>query len=843
MQDHDDDTPSAVQNSGTAPQSAGPEEASKGGEGGPLSHPSNAQFVQAVMGTPLPGTNALLCAIPGDPTAAGWYAKPVADADEQCPETANNYLNSSTFRPLPDGQSKARNERFAAYHFVLLDDVGTKIPIEKLAGFVPTWVIETSPGNFQWGIVLKEPITDLAAVSALQAAVVAAGLSDAGAKGAARWARLPNAINGKPKYQTDGQPFNCRLVQWNPDVVYTIDELTEALGLRLSAPSRSASAQSTPALATPSSSFGPSGVFKPKPPINPVVDALNARGLYKRELAPGKHDITCPWVTDHTDELDGGTAYFEPSAGYPMGGFCCQHSHGADYSIGQLIEELGVEPYNAIGKARIRTLDGQLNDVTAAAEFLLAETGEFFQNEGTIQRVHVDAQTGELMASVVNDQQLLTSLGAVAVWERRDQKSGFTRCDPPAKYVQAVLRAQEHQHLPVLRGLARQPYLRETDGQLVEVPGYDPISGIFSHFDASAYHFPEPTPEAAEAALAELQRLIREFHFAAEVDRSATLSAIITATLRPGLPVAPAYNITASMPGSGKSLLARLVSHFAAATASNPTGYPTSGEEAGKAILAALLSSPAAIIFDDMQTDWKPHSVMNRLLTSETIQDRVLGASRTATVSTRVLVLGTGNNIEPVGDMTRRVITIRLHPKTASPFDLTYEDDPVATIMAQRPAFIAHVLTIVRAWQAAGYPRSSGPSIASFNGRWDDFCRQPLIWLGLPDPAGSLIQQVRSDPYLEPLRGLLRAWISHFGEKSVTVRQVIAAAADNEALREALEDLPFNSGPTFDRNRFGYFLKRNLRRIVDGLELQDGDLTERKSWRAVRVGPEGGKGG
>ena len=75
-----------------------------------------------------------------------------------------------------------------------------------------------------------------------------------------------------------------------------------------------------------------------------VVAALKERGLYKTDLGSGKHDVTCPWVKDHTDSLDNGSAYFEPSAKYPTGGFRCHHSHGNLFHIRQLKEFLGISP-------------------------------------------------------------------------------------------------------------------------------------------------------------------------------------------------------------------------------------------------------------------------------------------------------------------------------------------------------------------------------------------------------------------------------------------------------------------------------------------------------------------
>jgi hypothetical protein len=57
------------------------------------------------------------------------------------------------------------------------------------------------PRKYQGGILFDEPITDGAVAVRLLNAVIDAGLCDAGATGPlSRWARLPVAINGKPKY-------------------------------------------------------------------------------------------------------------------------------------------------------------------------------------------------------------------------------------------------------------------------------------------------------------------------------------------------------------------------------------------------------------------------------------------------------------------------------------------------------------------------------------------------------------------------------------------------------------------------------------------------------------------
>ena len=85
--------------------------------------------------------------------------------------------------------------------------------------------------------------------------------------------------------------------------------------------------------------------------------------------------MTCPWVHEHTDELDTGAAYFEPDELYPVGGFCCQHSHRDKYHIRALLEFLGVRNAEARHKPLIRVVAGDLHRVVDAAEKELANRG------------------------------------------------------------------------------------------------------------------------------------------------------------------------------------------------------------------------------------------------------------------------------------------------------------------------------------------------------------------------------------------------------------------------------------------------------------------------------------
>jgi RepB DNA-primase from phage plasmid len=817
-------------------------EEGKGGEGGDFQI-TNAEFIAAVF-TDLPeGAFAAVCSKSGDPDLGGWLARRADQVANSLAAENNNYVGCSSFYPGDDGSFKARKARFSACHFLMLDDLGTKVPLDRLGGFELSWLIETSPGNHQGGIILAEPLADAAAAVRLLNAVIDSGLCDAGATGPlSRWARLPAAINGKPKYSDEsGAPFQCRLIEWRPDKRYSPQEIVDRLQLELAPAGRPKKTAKTSVLTgSASQSIGndPDDVLTPKAAENPVVAALKVRGLYKTPLGSGKHDMTCPWVHEHTDELDTGAAYFEPDELYPVGGFCCQHSHRDKYHIRELLEVLGVCKAEARHKPVIRVVAGDLHRVVDAAEKELANRGRHYQAGGLIVSISTDPASGDPSIVPTSLPALTRELSVAATWEKYDGRAQhWVRCDPPARHAGILFDAQTYRYLPSLAGVARQPYFREQDGELIRQPGYDKTAHRFGVFDARHFVIPDPTPDEARAALALLEELLTEFHFVAPTDKAAALAAIFTAVVRAALPHAPAFHVRAPVFGSGKTYLCELIGAFAGPGGNAKVSYPTTSEEATKVILSLLLTSPACVEFDDMDTDWHPHGVIKRMLTAEEITDRILGVSKTATVSTRTLFLGSGNNVGPVRDLLRRVLTIHLDPRCATPATMTYKGSPVDKVRQRRGVYVAAVLTIIEAWRRAGSPRARADSIVTFNGAWSDYCRYPLMWLGHPDPATALLEQVRRDPDGDALCGLMTEWHAVFGSTPTTVRKAVDTATCSQPnLLDAMRELPVaeRSGE-INPSKLGWLLKKNANRIVGGFEFQQAEADGRTAWSVVAV--------
>jgi hypothetical protein len=580
-------------------------------------------------------------------------------------------------------------------------------------------------------------------------------------------------------------------------------------------------------------------VLTPKAQNNPVITALEAAGLYLTPLGSGHHAIACPWANEHGNASGAAhSIYFEPNEFYSTGGFRCSHQHLERHTTKDLLEFLGVPNSEAKHKPMIRVVPGELYRVVAAAEMVLEARASYFQSGGLIVSIVTDPTTGDPRMLPTSVQALTSALSVAASFEKLDGRSGsWVACDPPNRYVGILFKKQEYHYLSALAGLARQPYFRETDGALVTQPGYDKASLRFGVFDPHLFVIPEPTREAALAALAMLADLLCEVRFAQDHDKSAAISAMCTATVRPSLAQAPGFHVTSVIYGSGKSYLCKIISAFAGPAESVKISFATTSEEATKSLMSVLVKNPAVVEFDDMTTDWIAHGIVNRMLTSENLTDRILGFSKTATVSTRSLFLSSGNNVGPVGDLLRRIGTIRIDPRCETPTTIEYKGNPAEAVRQNRAAYVSAVLTIMLAWRHAGSPRTDVSPIASYGGAWADYCRHPLIWLGLPDPATSLLEQVTQDPDSAALGVLLTEWHKVFGSRPMTVRKVISTTAEgHDSLKAALDEFPIVERGTISPTKLGQLLKKNANRLVVGFRFERSTADGRTAWRAVPVG-------
>jgi hypothetical protein len=791
---------------------------------------TNNDFMVSVFGSETLDVCPIVVSFRGNPRKVGksaWSGAAWSTDAPILPPDANNYFSLAAFRPDDADCYRRRKSHFVGLYAVMLDDIGSKVAFERLT-LEPSWVLETSPGNFQAGYILAEPIQEVGVADRLMTAIIAARLCDPGANGpTARLARLPEGVNGK-----HNPAFLCHMQEWNPNRRYSLDELVE--GLQLDVRSSGSVNTQKKAQRIPRQDSSDDQVLIPSPTDNAIIAALRARGLYKAPLGGGKHDITCPWVVEHTDGIDGGTAYFEPDDTWPLGGFKCLHGHCANRHISELLMCLGVGKSAARMKPTIRIQGGEIHRIADIAEAELAKSGKHYQRGGLIVIVCTDPGTRETTVREVNLATLVAALAGAINWEKFDGRSQeWVRIDPPARHSGVLLDAPEYRHLPVLNGLARQPYLRG-DGTLGMAAGYDPATGMFGVFSAKDFSVPEnPTKAEAEAALKMLLDLLTEFSFAKDCDRVAALCAILTAVIRSSLPFAPMFHVRAAQIGSGKSYLCSLIIAFASPQRGAPTTFPHDDEECRKFLLATLLTAPAVVEFDNLTGDLVAHKSLCTTLTSEHLTGRILGVSKTATVGTRALFLSSGNNVGPVQDMARRCLTITLDPACETPATRDFKNPTlVPDVLRERGRYVSAALTIIRAWIIAGRPKTQCKALAGYD-EWSALCRQPLLWLEQPDPAEAIFETMADDPDRDTLGRLLNAWHSCFWHKPTMVREAVNCETFSEAgqeLREVLNDIAGERNG-INRRSLGRWIKRHSGRIVDGIRfIRAGGSRSAEAW-------------
>jgi hypothetical protein len=122
-----------------------------------------------------------------------------------------------------DGKPSASASNCEHVGFMVLDDIGTKSTIPPLE---PTWKMETSPNNYQWGYTFAlDGQPTKGDFSAAIKAIADAGFTDGGAINPVRNFRLPGSINLKPGRDN----FASVLTEFHPEREFTLDQICTAL--------------------------------------------------------------------------------------------------------------------------------------------------------------------------------------------------------------------------------------------------------------------------------------------------------------------------------------------------------------------------------------------------------------------------------------------------------------------------------------------------------------------------------------------------------------------------------------------------------------------------------------
>jgi hypothetical protein len=418
-------------------------------------------------------------------------------------------------------------------------------------------------------------------------------------------------------------------------------------------------------------------------------------------------------------------------------------------------------------------------------------------------------------------------------------RNGPRHTAPPDNVLAGVL-ALGRWSLPSLANITETPVLRP-DGTILDEPGYDPATQLV-YAPVSGLQAPrvpsDPTEEEVAAALALVWEVLGDFPFADCASRTNTLALLLTPILRPAIngPV-PLALIDAPQQGTGKSLLAEIVTLITTGRPAAMMQAPTEDEEWRKALTSAFRNGETMMTYDNVDSKLSAPSLA-MAITASVWRDRVLGGSEMFEFPVSCTWMATGNNLQPDGDMPRRAYWIRLDAKMARPWQRTTfkHTDLRGWVLANRGRLIAALLTLCRAWFAAGCPKAEVPLMGSFEG-WTRVVGGVLAHAGVGCFLGNLEQMYEAvETTDQQWEAFLIEWRARYGLDEKKVADVVADLRNGgprpgqtavidpeyELLRELVPDeVRFDGEASEDklRTRLGQALKKRLgvRYGVEGL--------------------------
>ena len=552
------------------------------------------------------------------------------------------------------------------------------------------------------------------------------------------------------------------------------------------------------------------------------------------------------------------------ASGYPEEAALVLIEHGAHnctppYNIDKAREKVTraykkfTPPVVVAGYPVIHIAAGELPHAVDAAERAIIENvAGIYQRADLMVRVavgtsdkHVRRADGAVTIHKVTTPFLTDLLGRIARFTTINAKAKRdVPIDCPKTIAETMLSRVGLWNLPLLNGVIEAPMLLP-DGRLLSKPGYDVETGFLLAIDNDlAFELPaRPTRDDAIAALAVLENLLAGFPFVGDAERTVIVAAILTAIQRKTLRSAPAIGINAPAPGSGKSLLADVVSNTATGRDAAKMAQGRDAVEDKKRLLAVLMAGDPIACFDNIERTVDDDALCT-ILTESVYRDRVLGESRAISVPTNATFLLTGNNLTFSGDITSRVLVATIDPKCERPDERVFTGDLRDETRQGRWALVRAALTILRAYQLAGCPGVGLRPYGRFE-NWSAEIRSPLVWAGAADPVTTRESVVNDDPRAKALRNLLTAWRADYKDAEKTLREVIDDARPDangasrikhgSKLWGAIFALAPEGEGHINTRKLSWELRKVKGRIFDGVRLQEGGPGSSQSWRVESV--------
>jgi hypothetical protein len=498
---------------------------------------------------------------------------------------------------------------------------------------------------------------------------------------------------------------------------------------------------------------------------------------------------------------------------------------------------------------KIQINDRQLREIVSDAWFAIHRANEhggtiyphipfLFHRAGRLVRLVIGEFGPEI--DEMDEDAVFGLLARTADWHRATEDADV-ETSPPRDAARDML-AYPDLHLPMLEGVISTPVFGR-QGELIMTDGYHRDDRLWLSPDPSLDLGPvpdEPTAEHVAAARALLlDDLLVDFPFVDASDRAHAIAAMVLPFIRRMIDgPTPMHLIEAPTMGSGKGLLANLISITATGAACEARTLPESEDEIRKMLTAELMKGRPIILLDNANDRKQLHSSsLASVLTSVRWTDRKLGESIMASVPNHAVWLMTANNPNLHLELTRRCIRIRIDPRVDRPWKRTSFKHPEIATWAKenRAALVGAIVTLIRAWMAAGKPLDRA-RLGSFE-RWSSVIGGILDVAGIPGFLANLDQLYEAaDVEGQAWREFTAAWWQAFRDEPKKVSELNQFCEERELMLRLRGDGSARSQQT----RMGSALGSYRDRSFDGLRIvRVGGTTKHKGVATYALETEG----
>jgi hypothetical protein len=142
----------------------------------------------------------------------------------------------------------------------------------------------------------------------------------------------------------------------------------------------------------------------------------------------------------------------------------------------------------------------------------------------------------------------------------------------------------------------------------------------------------------------------------------------------------------------------------------------------------------------------------------------------------------------------------------------------IREVREDRARYVSAALTVILAHLQSNQAKRASKNLAGFD-QWTDWCVEPLVRLGYPDPVCAVAAAMAEDPDRELLGRFLEVWYEQFDSKPTMVREVRAKAElvheSYVDLKEVIHEIAWDRGDINPRI-LGRWIKRHEGQLVGG---------------------------